>query len=215
MSESTVPHHEFRQTKTQRFARLVVRNRFPVAIMLIVTSLFFFYPILNLIMTAAGRPLPGPVVRVDTNARELFPDHPYIHAQDKFARTFGSSSLVALAVTVDEGTIFTPETIEAIREITRELDGIGFDSQTDAREELRYELEEDETLSIDQIRRVLDRKFPPYPVNHDQVRSFTHPSTRVINIQPDGAIEQDVLLQKVPETQEEADAPRETRRPKM
>ncbi len=209
MSESSVPHHQFRQTKTQRFARLVVRNRFPVAIMLIATSLFFFYPILNLFMTAAGRPLPGPVVRVDTNARDLFPDHPYIHAQDKFARTFGSSSLVAIAVTVDEGTIFTPETIRAIRDITNELDGIGFDSQSDAREELRYELEEDESLSLDQIRRVLDRRYPPYPVNHDQVRSFTHRSTRVINIEPDGAIEQDVLLNELPETQEQADALRE------
>ena len=83
-------------------------------------------------------------MRIDTSARALFPDHPYIHAQDKFAKTFGSSSLVAIAVMVDEGTIFRPDVIEAIREITRELDGVGFESHTDERDELRDQLEEQE-----------------------------------------------------------------------
>lgn len=204
MSEAAPPP-QVRQSKTQTFARLVTRNRFPVAMFLIFSSLFFFYPILNMVLGTLGRPLPGPTVRIDTNARSLFPDHPYIHAQDKFAKTFGSSSLVAVAVTVDEGHIFRPDVIGAIREITRELDGIGFDSQTDARDEMRDELEEDETLSLEEVRKRLDRVFPPYPVNHDQIRSVTHPSTRVFQIMPDGAIEQDVLMKKVPETQEEAD----------
>ena len=113
-----LPTHEPRETKTLQFARFIVRNRFPVALALIAVSLFFFYPIFNLAMTAAGIPLPGPTVRIDTNARDLFPDHPYIHAQDKFAKRFGSSSLVAIAVTVKEGTIFTPEVIAKIHEIT-------------------------------------------------------------------------------------------------
>jgi hypothetical protein len=198
-----------RQTRTQAVARAIVRNRFPVAIALFVSTLFFFYPILNTFMSAIGRALPGPVVRINTNARSLFPDHPYVHAQDKFAKTFGSSSLVAIAVTVDEGSIFRPDIIEAVREITRELDGIGFDSQTDARDELRDQLEEEGNLSPAEIRDRLDRLYPPYPVNHDQVRSVTHPSTRVFQIMPDGAIEQDVLMQKVPKTQEEAEALRE------
>jgi len=210
MAEGTPPHGpERRPSKTQVFARFITRNRFPVAMFLIVSSLFFFYPILNTVLEAVGHRLPGPAVRIDTNARDLFPDHPYIHAQDKFAKTFGSSSLVAVAVTVDEGTIFRPDVIAAIREITRELDGIGFDSQTEARDEMRDRLEEDESRSVEEVRKLLDRAYPPYPVNHDQVRSFTHPSTRVFQIMPDGAIEQDVLMKKVPETQEEADALRE------
>jgi hypothetical protein len=203
------PQSHGRQTRTQTVARAIVRNRFPVAIALFLSTLFFFYPILNTITSAFGWELRGPVVRINTNARSLFPDHPYVHAQDKFAKTFGSSSLVAIAVTVDEGNIFRPDIINAVREITRELDGIGFDSQTDARDELRDQLEEQGNLSPAEIRDRLDRTFPPYPVNHDQVRSFTHPSTRVFQIMPDGAIEQDVLMPKVPETQEEADALRE------
>jgi len=208
-SPPPLPLAAVRPSRTQQFARFITRNRFPVALFLIFSSLFFFYPILNMITTVAGFELPGPTVRIDTNARDLFPDHPYIHAQDKFAKTFGSSSLVAIAVTVDEGTIFRPDVIEAIHEITRELDGIGYDSQIDARDELRDELEETDAYTVEEIREKLDRAYPPYPVNHDQVRSVTHHSTRVFQILPDGAIEQDVLMQEVPETQEEANALRE------
>ena len=45
--------------------------------------------------------------------------------------------VVAMAVVVEEGTIFTPETINTIREVTRRLDGVGFDSQSDARDDRR------------------------------------------------------------------------------
>ena len=73
-----------------------------------------------------------------------------------FRSRFGSSSLVAVAVTVEEGTIFTPEVIAKIQEVTQRLDGIGFDSQTEAREDLRDELEEAEELSVEEIRDTLD-----------------------------------------------------------
>jgi predicted RND superfamily exporter protein len=211
--------HAPRETKTLRFARFITRNRLPVALFLIVSTLFFFYPIFNTVMKAIGVQFPGPHVRIDTNARSLFPDHPYIHAQDKFAHIFGSSSLVAIAVVVKEGTIFTPDTIQKIRQITKRLDGIGYDSQTDVRDELRDQLEEenyvaeeaggDPIYSVQKIRDILDRSYPPYPVNHNQINSVTHASTRVIQIEADGALTQEVLMKKVPETQEDADALRE------
>ena len=147
-------------------------------------------------------------MRIDTNARDFFPDHPYIHAADKFARVFGSSSLVAIGVVVTDGTIFTPERIQKIRDITRRLDGVGFDSQTEARDALRDELEQKEAEPA-AIRAELDRKFPPYPVNHNQIQSITHGSTRVIQIEADGSLTQEVLMKKSPKTQEDADALRE------
>ena len=174
---SAAAGHAPRETRTLQFARFITRNRFPVALLLIVSTLFFFYPIFNTILAALGAELPGPKVRIDTNARSLFPDHPYIHAMDKFSNVFGSSSLVAIAVVVEDGTIFTPETIQKIREITRRLDGIGYDSHTEEREALRDELEEKnyasedagggEIYSVPEIREILDRRFPPYPVNHN------------------------------------------------
>jgi predicted RND superfamily exporter protein len=218
MAEAPTAHAP-RETKTLQFARFIVRNRLPVGLLLIATTIFFLYPIVNTALTAAGYHIPGPQVRIDTNARALFPDHPFIHAQDKFARLFGSSSLVAIAVVTDQPTIFTPETIQKIHEITRRLDGIGFDSRSDERDELRDQLDEENSAAEDagsapphspeQIRLTLDRRFPPYPVNHNQIQSVTHGSTRVIQIEADGALTQEKLMKKLPKTQQEADELRE------
>jgi len=221
MAEMSTPHHEVRQTRTLQFAHWVVKRRLPVLLALITATLFFFYPILNTILTAAHVGLPGPVVRVDTNARDQWPDHPFIHAQDKFAANFGSATGVAIGVVVKEGTIFTPETLAKIDRITKAIDGVAasdqlpaYDSKTDEREALRSKIEEEQQkaggeLTAFQMIKRLDRVYPPYPVNHDQVRSVVHRSTRVFEIQPDGAIENRLLVRKLPQTQEEADALRE------
>lgn len=194
-----------RPTKTLLFARWIVRHRFWVALGLVLLTLFFFYPILNAILRAYGiESLPGPVVRVDTSARAQWPDHPFIHAQDKFAKKFGTSSLVAMGVVVRDGNIFTPDTLRRLHEITRRLDGVGYDSQNDAREELRGQLEE-RGLGDAEILKELDRRYPPYPVNHDQVRSLAHSSTRAVQIEPDGSITSDVLMKGVPENAEDAE----------
>ncbi len=213
------PSAHVRDSGTLRFAKFIVRHRLVVAILLIASTAFFGYPILNTVMAGLGNPLPGPTVRIDTNARDQWPDHPFIHAQDKFSAKFGSASAVVIGLEVKNGTIFTPETLQKIDRITKALDGIeasaelpAYDSQTDARDEQREIWEEeagDEEISAFQMIRRLDRVFPPYPVNHDQVRSVTHRSTRVFEIQPDGAIENRLLMPKIPQTQEEADAIRE------
>ncbi len=193
------------ESATLKFAKGVVRHRGLIALFLLVSTSFFFYPILNAALSAFDAKLPGPVVRIDTEARAQWPDHPFIHAQDKFAGKFGGSSTVAVAVVVEEGTIFNPETIQKIHRITRRLDGIGYDSRTEERDELRYELEDQEILSPEEIQKELDRLYPPYPVNHYRIMSVTHSSTRVVQIESSGDIETRVLVEKVPETQEAAD----------
>ncbi|MGH0037297.1 MAG: efflux RND transporter permease subunit [Myxococcota bacterium] len=202
---SEAPVHSVSDSWVQKVARWITDHRYFVASMLILSTLFFFYPILNAMLTGAGLPLPGPTVRVDTEARAQWPDHPFIHAQDKFAGVFGTSSLVAIAVVVEEGTIFTPEVIAKIDRITKRLDGLGFDSKTDERDDLRWELEE-QGLEGPEIQKILDRRYPPYPVNHYQVSSVTHSGTRVIQIEASGDITSSTLMGEVPETQEEADA---------
>src|SRR3990172_4782829 len=177
MAEAPTAHAP-RETKTLQVARFIVRHRFPISLALIAVTLFFLYPIANTVLTAVGRPVPGPQGRIDTNARSLFPEHPFIHAQDKFGRVFGSSSLVAIALVTDQPTVFTPETIGKISEITKRLDGIGFDSQSDARDELRDQLDEENSAAEEagqspphtpeEIRLGLDRRFPPYPVKAER-----------------------------------------------
>ncbi len=199
------PPHQAAESATLKFARAVVRNRGAVALFLIVSTSFFFYPILNGALAIFDAKLPGPVVRIDTEARAQWPDHPFIHAQDKFAAKFGGSATVAIAVVVKEGTIFNPETIAKIHRITRRLDGIGYDSHTDERDDLRDQWEEEESLTPKQIQKELDRLYPPYPVNHYRIMSVTHNSTRVVQIESSGDIETTVLVDKLPKTQEEAD----------
>ena len=204
MAEAPAPAPS--ESATLKFAKGVVRYRAAIALGLIVSTGFFFYPILNAGLAVFDAKLPGPIVRIDTEARAQWPDHPFIHAQDKFAGKFGGSSTVAVAVVVNEGTIFNPETIQKIHRITRRLDGIGYDSKTDERDELRYELEDAEILSQEEIAKELDRLYPPYPVNHYRIMSVTHSSTRVVQIESSGDIETRVLVDKVPETQDEAEA---------
>ena len=204
-----VPQHHIRETATLRFARFVTRNRLPIAILLALTTVFFLYPIVNAVMYATGHRLPGPIIRVNTSARALYPDHPFINAQDKFSTIFGTSSLVALEVAVKEGTIFTPEVLAKIDRVTSALDGADFETHTQEREDLRAELEKAGGMTREQILTELDRRYPPYPVNHDQVASIAHGSTRVTQIEPDGSVESKILMEEVPETQKEANALRE------
>jgi predicted RND superfamily exporter protein len=194
-----------RPTRTLKVARFIVKHRFWFALGLISVTLFFFYPVLNAILRGYGVELPGPVVSVDTSARAQWPDHPFIHAQDKFAKKFGTSSLVAIGVVVRDGNIFTPDTLKKIHEITRRLDGVGYDSHNKEREALRDQLQAKGNMTDEEILKELDRRYPPYPVNHDQVRSLAHSSTRAIQIEPDGSITSDILMKKVPETPEEAE----------
>ena len=90
------PHSPAQETATVRLARWVMHHRFAVALFLIFSTAFFFYPILNTVLSAFGARLPGPVVRIDTNARDQWPEHPFINAQDKFAAKFGSATGVAI-----------------------------------------------------------------------------------------------------------------------
>jgi len=165
------------RSRTRRFARQVTRHRGAVALALLAATAFFAYPVLNAACTALGRPLPGPSVRIGGDPAALFPDHPYLRAQRSFADSFGGSSRVALVVRVEEGTIFRPEVLAALAGITAELDGAG-----------------------------LAEGAPPYPVDHDRVRSLTHPSTRVLRTLPDGAVEQRVAVPALPENEAEAEA---------
>ena len=187
-----------------RFARFIVRQRAFVASFLLISTAFFFYPILNAITTTVGSPLPGPIVRIDTQARAQWPEHPFIHAQDKFAGVFGGSSTVVVALVKKDGSIFTPESLAKLKRITDRLDGEGFNSHTDERDEMQEQLEEQD-LEWEEISERLDRAYPPYPVNHYQIMSLSAGSTRVVQIDADGSIESDVLMKKVPKTQEEAD----------
>jgi predicted RND superfamily exporter protein len=194
---------------TQRIADFVVGHARSVGFALLLATLGFAYPIVNAGFSIAGYPLPGPRVRIDSNARDLFPVHPYIHAQDKFEGLFGNASPVILSMSVAEGTIYTPESLAKLKRLTNALDGHGFDSRTDLRRDLRDQLEEAGVEDPDAIRAELDQRYPPYPVNHDQTRSLVHRTTQVVELDPDGGSKFEPLVETLPTTPAEADALRQ------
>jgi len=167
--EENLPESAF----SMRFGRLIMKYRFATLMTLLSLALFFAFPLVNAAYfnftaqrseTGEGKLLFGSPARfrMDANVRKTFPEHPYIHAQDKFAGKFGSASTIAIVAIKKDGEIYDYDFLEKVSRITNKLD-----------------------------------EAPN--VNHYQVRSLTHVNTRVMTIQPDGAIEATPLIEETPE----------------
>jgi predicted RND superfamily exporter protein len=168
--EESLPEKAF----SMRFARLIMRNRFATLMTLVSIAGFFALPLVNAALyNAGGGQIPGvPRFELNTRARDQWPEHPFIHAQDKFAGRFGTASRVVMEVRKKEGEIYDPDFLEKVSRITDELDKAPF-------------------------------------VNHYQVQSISHINTRVIRIEPDGAISAEMLMEEIPYEDEELVAFRE------
>jgi len=55
------PRHR-REIATLAVARFAIRNRLPLAVLLVLATLFFLYPLANTLLDAAGHRMPGPTV---------------------------------------------------------------------------------------------------------------------------------------------------------
>ncbi len=171
-AEERLPESAF----SMRFGRLIMRNRFATLMTLLSITLFFATPLVNAILLATtGEPLFGLETRfrMDTRARDQWPEHPFIHAVDKFAGRFGTASYVSMAVVKKEGDIYDFDFLEKIDRITKAADEA------------------------------------PY-VNHYQVQSIAHINTRVIRVEPDGALTAEPLLEETPADDEELAAFKES-----
>ncbi len=64
-----------------------------------------------------------PMVRIVSDFADLLPqDHPYIQLHNEIRDTFGGANNIIIAVNVEEGTIFTNETLDRIHRITFAVD---------------------------------------------------------------------------------------------
>ena len=95
--EDALPERAF----SMRFARLIMRYRFATLMALLSMGLFFFTPLVNgVYKLSTGETLPGidTIFELGTSIRDQYPEHPFIHASDKFTGLFGTASVVAMAV---------------------------------------------------------------------------------------------------------------------
>jgi predicted RND superfamily exporter protein len=170
--EDAVPE----EAVSMRFARFIMRFRFATLMTLLSIGFFFSIPLINgIVLLSTGDTIPGidTVFSLQPNIRDTLPEHPFIHAQDKFQGRFGTASYVSIAVVKKDGEIYDYDFLEKVKRITDRLD-----------------------------------KAPA--INHYQVRSMTHINTRVVTIEPDGAIVAEPLIDEIPEEDEELAALRAT-----
>ena len=123
--EDALPESAF----SMRFARFIMRHRLATTLALVSVGLGLAIPLLNgAWFFATGRTLPGveTVFELGSSIRDQYPEHPFIHASDKFTGRFGTPSLVAIAVVKREGEIYDPDFLYKIESITRKLDEAPF-----------------------------------------------------------------------------------------
>ncbi len=125
--EDNLPESAF----SMKFGRLIMRNRFATLMTLLSITLFFAFPLINSIyynvtyaQTGEGQLLFGIETRfrLEASVRNTFPEHPFIHAQDKFTGRFGSASFVGVAIVKKEGEIYDYDYLEKVARITDAVD---------------------------------------------------------------------------------------------
>lgn len=94
---------------TERFAKFVIKYRFPLLILIVVVSL----PLIYLTRTT----------RLSHRAGQIFPwGHPNVNLHLKMSEVFGRSNLVAITLRTKEGDIFNPHTLGKVYRIQRAVE---------------------------------------------------------------------------------------------
>ena len=66
-----------------------------------------------------------PAVRMLSDFADLLPqEHPYIQLHNSIRDTFGGANIIVMAMEVEEGTIFTNDSLDRIHRITQKLDSV-------------------------------------------------------------------------------------------
>jgi hypothetical protein len=75
-----IPWHR-RETAALAVARFAIRNRLALAVLLVLTTLVFLYPVANTLLEAAGHRLPGPTVHFHSTAWPHHTDPHRVHPE--------------------------------------------------------------------------------------------------------------------------------------
>ena len=66
-----------------------------------------------------------PAVRMLSDFADLLPqEHPYIQLHNSIRDTFGGANIIVMAMEVEEGTIFTNDSLDRVHRITQKLDSV-------------------------------------------------------------------------------------------
>lgn len=94
-----------------RFGNILFNSRRVVLLIILAVTGFFAAQI--------------PAVRMLSDFADLLPqEHPYIKLHNSIRDTFGGANIIVLALEVEQGTIFTNDTLDRIHRLTQKLDEI-------------------------------------------------------------------------------------------
>lgn len=97
-----------RRALTQRYLYFLLRHRFAVCGAILLGTLFFGYSVTQL--------------RVHTDFFDLYPPaHPYIKLYNEYRQLMGTANVLQIVLEVEQGTIYTAETIKKLDSLTRAL----------------------------------------------------------------------------------------------
>ncbi len=89
----------------EKIAGFIIKIRIPILIGLILMTLFFAYSISR--------------VKINTRLDDLLPQqHPYVKLHNKFRELFGGANIIFIKLSVKDGDIFNPVTLEKIKQIS-------------------------------------------------------------------------------------------------
>ncbi len=144
----------------ERIGRFILRWR--VLTLLVVVALTGFF------LVEASR------VRVESPTIDLFPStHPYVETFKKYSNIFGGASRVVIQLEVKEGDIFTYETLEKIRRITKQLELLPAINNYQVLSLAQRKVKE---LKVDDVRgfRAVPVMWPKVPKTKEQIEDLKH-----------------------------------------
>jgi hypothetical protein len=132
----------------------LIQHRHPVSIVvLLITGLFGYWSF---------------QLKLETSFGDLLPQaHPFVEVHNKYAPTFGGANNVQIMVEVEQGNIFTTETLARIYRMTE---------------------------AVDQV----------YGVNHNQIDSIGHRTTRYLKALSGGFLRAEPVMVGLPKTDKDA-----------
>ncbi len=95
--------------RSERFSRFFAAHRHAFALVIALVTAFFAWHARHL--------------EIYTQFVDLLPrEHPYIHTYERYRDVYGTANTVLASVVAREGTIYQPEVLRAVEEMTDGLD---------------------------------------------------------------------------------------------
>jgi len=182
---------------SERFSRFFARHRHAFALGIALPTLFFAWEIRHL--------------EIFTQFLDLLPrGHPYVRTYEAYRDVFGNANTVLVEVVAREGDLYQPDVLRAVEEVTTQVDSSTVAREVNALPASAYvEPKGGVARLVHAVVSLVDSwlaRGKPVEgqtgVDHAQVSSLTHITTRDPRVGQDGILTSPLLVEEIPETKQ-------------